>query len=93
MEPSTTAVDWLAQFPPQAQPLIAAWFRLALRQHPASPEALLACVETIIGTKYDWVTRWGSRQACTLTLLALKHQRPLALAYAATLLTPEPRHG
>jgi hypothetical protein len=60
---SVPVVDpWLAQCPPQAQPLIRAWS-----------------------------TGWGSRQTCSLPLLALRHHRPQALACAQTLL--EARRG
>jgi hypothetical protein len=77
---------FVAQFPATSQHLVRAWFAAAAAQHPASPEALLSTVERVIGHKFDWATGWGSRQACSVCLLALRHQREAALAYAQTLL-------
>ena len=81
-----TVTTWLSQFPPEAQPLITAWFAYAVSQRPQSPEAVLVVVARLCAHKMDWSTTPPSREACHLTLLALCHQRAGALAYAASLL-------
>jgi hypothetical protein len=89
MTPDTALHPWLQQFPAEAQPLIVAWFAYAAGHRPATPEGLLQVVERLVGHKLDWSTTPVSREACTRALLALRHQRPGALAYAQTFLTQE----
>lgn len=85
-EPQTVH-PWLAQFPPEAQVLVIAWFHYAMSQRPQTPDGLLAIVERLIGHKLDWSTTTTTREACHRTLLALTHQRAGARSYAATLLS------
>jgi hypothetical protein len=47
-------------------------------------------VQRIVTAKRDWSVSETSITLCDVTLAALEHQRPQALAYAATLLA---RHG
>ena len=89
MEPMTTPDPWVTQFAAEAQPLIVAWFSYAASQRPQTPEALLAIVERLISNKLDWSTPPETRQVCTLTLLALRHQRAGARSYAASVLKKE----
>jgi hypothetical protein len=91
-EVSTPALHpFVAQLPASSRHLVMAWFRHAAHQRPASAEALLVRVERVIGDKFAWSTTWHARQTCSLTLLALRQQRPQALDYAQRLM--ETRHG
>ena len=82
---------WLAQFAPEAQPLIVAWFASAASQGPKTPEALLARVTRLVSRRLAWSVDPASREACASALLAVAHQRPGALTYAATLLAAPER--
>jgi hypothetical protein len=84
-----TLDPWLAQFPPQAQPLVSAWFHYGRTQGAATPEALVQIVERVIHRKLDWSITPQTRELCSTTLLALCHQRAGARAYAQTLLACE----
>ena len=77
---------WLSQFPPEARPLISAWFHYGAGQGAQTPDALLAVVTRLVHNKLDWSTTPATRQVCSTMLLALCHQRAGALAYAATCL-------
>ena len=85
-ETPPTLDPWLAHFPPQAQPLVRAWFAYAAGQGPQTADALLAMVERVVSHKLDWSTTPGTRHTCETTLLALCHQRAGARAYACTFL-------
>jgi hypothetical protein len=82
---------WLSQFPAEAQPLITAWFASAASQGPQTPDALLARVTRLVNNKLDWSTTTTTRELCSLTLLALTHQRAAALTYATTFLPHKER--
>jgi hypothetical protein len=86
METVTTLDPWLAQFPPEMQPLVTAWFAYAAGQGAQTPDALLAIVERMVSHKLDWSTTPETREACNRTVLALCHQRAGARGYACTFL-------
>ena len=87
--PVETPAAWLAQFPPEAQPLIAAWFAYAVGQRPQTPDGLLAIVKRVVSRKLDWSVTPGTREVCTRVLLALCDQRAGARTYAATVLAQQ----
>ena len=88
MSSEATLHPWLSQFPAQAQPLVRAWFAYAAGQGAQTPEALLNAVERLVNNKLAWSTTTTTRELCSTTLLALRHQRAGARAYAGTLLKP-----
>jgi hypothetical protein len=47
---------------------------------------VLEVVARVCGRKLEWSMSTSTEQLCAGVLLALVHQRPLALAYAQTLL-------
>ena len=90
-ETLTTLDPWLRQFPPEAQPLIIAWFHYAAGQSPTTPDALLQIVQRLAHGKLDWSTTPQTREVCNRVLLALSYQRAAARHYAKTCLVQKER--
>jgi hypothetical protein len=94
MTPETLTVHpWLAPFPAAGRHYITAWFGYAISQGAKSPEAVLQIVERVCSRKLEWSMSRSTEDLCRGVLLALVHQRPQALSYAATLLARPDRTG
>jgi hypothetical protein len=86
MPDTLTVHPWLAQFPIAGRHYITAWFSYSVSQGAKTPEAVLQIVERVCSRKLVWSMSRSTEALCQGVLLALTHQRPGALSYAATLL-------
>jgi hypothetical protein len=77
---------WLSQFPLAGQHYIRAWFSYGVSQGAQTADGVLQIVGRVCGRKLEWSMSTTTEQLCKDVLLALMHQRPLAEAYAQTLL-------
>lgn len=89
MTTDTALHPWLAQFPGAGRHYITAWFGYAKSQGAKTPEGVLEIVARVCSRKLEWSMSASTEQLCEGVLLALVHQRPGALSYAATLLMGE----
>jgi hypothetical protein len=95
MTPETVPAvhPWLAPFSLAGRHYITAWFGYAVSQGAQTPEAVLQIVSRVCARKLEWSMSASTEDLCRGVLLALVHQRPLAEAYAATLLARTGRQG